>query len=267
MISLLVTSIALAADLPGEEIYTAPAKKSSSQPTPRLEMDAVVDDPVQKTKHSIKKTTHGNLPREYLTHLGRESTESELIVPPKGSIELFRAIRVGDSIELSIQHSVIAFPDEKSPVIALGLTGSMRGIKFIGESFLEVNTKRIFIHFNRIAVGDQIYAFKGVGLSIAGQPGLTGEYHSNESTYFAGDFVSSFVAGYFDGLVPRHTNAFGQVQADTSIDSAVKKGLASGALSTAERFKEKLKKVPEFSEIKGPFQLRALILEQAKSTK
>jgi hypothetical protein len=44
----------------------------------------------------------------------------------------------------------------------------------------------------------------------------------------------------------------------------VKKGLASGALSTANRFREKLKKVPEFSEIRGPFEIQILILEQPR---
>ena len=84
--------------------------------------------------------------------------------------------------------------------------------------------------------------------------------------HFAGDFVASFAAGYFDGLVPRRSNFFGQPEVDSSVDSAVKKGLASGALSTADRFREKLKKVPEFSEIKGPFNLKILILEQVKTT-
>jgi len=44
--------------------------------------------------------------------------------------------------------------------------------------------------------------------------------------------------------VPRKSNVFGQVETDTSVDSAVKK-------------------VPEFSEIKGPFEIKLLVLEPA----
>jgi len=116
-----------------------------------------------------------------------------------------------------------------------------------------------------VQLGTQIFDLKGVGVTTEGQPGLSGEYHSPEAEYFTGDFIASFAAGYFDGLVQRRTNAFGQLETDPSVDSAVKKGLASGALSTADRFREKLKKVPEFSEIKGPFDLKILILEQPKS--
>ena len=65
-------------------------------------------------------------------------------------------------------------------------------------------------------------------------------------------------------LLAKVQDEAGQVVEDSSVDTAVKKGLASGALSTADRFREKLKKVPEFSEIKGPFNLKILILDQAK---
>ena len=209
--------------------------------------------------------TSGNIPNEYLSSYSRQSTISELVTPPKGSVEIFRALKVGDSIDLSVNHSVIAFPDEKAPVVAIVESGGLRGLKFIGESYLEKNTQRIFLNFNRVVQGDHIYDLKGVGISSNGQPGLIGEYHSREVEYFTGDFISSFVAGYFDGLIPRRANALGQMETDNSVDSAVKKGLASGALSTADRFREKLKKVPEFSEIKGPFNLKILILEQAKT--
>ena len=68
-------------------------------------------------------------------------------------------------------------------------------------------------------------------------------------------------------LLAKVQDEAGQVVEDSSVDTAVKKGLASGALSTADRFREKLKKVPEFSEIKGPFNLKILILDQAKLIK
>lgn len=261
MIYLFLVAFGFAADLPGEEVFSVPVI-AESKPTPE-KIEASSKRPRSSLKAQVEK---GNLPTIYQMASNRQSTNSELVTPIKGSVEVFRGLKVGDSLDLYIEHSVIAFPDEKAPVVALAQYGPHRGLKFIGESYLEPNSRRIFISFNRLVVGDRIFNLKGVAVSNKGQPGLTGEYHSREAEYFAGDFVSSFVAGYFDGLVPRRTNAFGQIETDPSVDTAVKKGLSSGALSTAERFREKLKKVPEFSEIKGPFNLKILILDQAKST-
>lgn len=266
MILLLLSALAFAKDLPGEELFVAPSQ-------PNAVVQTQVGPPTtNKTAAKSKKApqvpsaTGTNIPNEYLVGSARQSTASELIQPPKGSIEIFRGIRVGDILEVSVSHSVIAFPDEKSPVIGVSDKGQLSGFRFIGESYLEANSKRIFVNFSRVVIGQQIYDLKGVGVSAEGQPGLTGEYHSREAEYFTGDFIASFAAGYFDGLVPRRTNAFGQIETDSTVDSAVKKGLSAGALSTADRFREKLKKVPEFSEIKGPFNLKILILDQAKTT-
>ena len=264
MIFVILGSMAFANNIQGEEIWTAPSVNAVEQ-----ESITSVEKKIPATKIS-KKPNSGkgisNIPSEYLVSIPRESNNSELIQPPKGSIDIFRGIKVGDVLEVKVPHSVIAFPDEKSPVIGISESCQLSGFRFIGESYLEKNTKRVFINISRVVIGQQIYEVKGSGVSSEGQPGLAGEYHSREAEYFAGDFIASFAAGYFDGLVPRRSNFFGQPEVDSSVDSAVKKGLASGALSTADRFREKLKKVPEFSEIKGPFNLKILILEQVKTT-
>lgn len=260
MIMLLFSILTFAKDLPGEELFVAPQKRPVVET--KLEPKLVKRKPTS-TPQSAQPDS--NLPNVYLTSLTRESTMSELVVPPKGSLEILRSIKVGDTLDLFVEHSVIAFSDEKSPVVATAQTGNFRGYKFIGESYLEKNSQRIFVNFLRVVNGDRVYNFKGSGLSGNGQPGLFGEYHSKEAQYFAGDFLASFASGYFDGLIPRRTNVFGQIESDNSIDSAVKKGLATGSLSTAERFREKLKKSPEFSEIRGPFEIKLLILEKAKT--
>lgn len=260
MIYFFLVSLGFAAELPGEEVFVAPIV-GESKPSPVPAQTSNKGRGVSRKPQLVK----SNLPSEYLANLARQSTASELVVPIKGSVEVFRGIKVGDIFDLYVDHSVIAFPDEKAPVVAQSQSGSTRGLRFIGESYLEPNSRRIFINFNRVVQGDHIFSLKGVGVASNGQPGLGGEYHSREADYFTGDFIASFTAGYFDGLVPRKTNVFGQVVEDSSVDTAVKKGLSSGALSTADRFREKLKKVPEFSEIKGPFNLKILILDQAKS--
>ena len=266
MISLLLGMAAFAGEIQGEEIWTAPTATKVEQKAERTTATVTKVNPKKKVSKQSVSQVSANIPNEYLVSMHRESNNSELIQPPKGSSEIFRGIKVGDILEVKVSHSVVAFPDEKAPVVGVADSGQLSGFRFVGESYLEKNTKHIFINISRVVIGQQIYELKGVGVSSEGQPGLTGEYHSREAEYFAGDFVASFAAGYFDGLVPRRTNVFGQLEMDNSVDSAVKKGLTSGALSTADRFREKLKKVPEFSEIKGPFNLKILILDQAKTT-
>lgn len=262
MIYIFLTIFSFAADLPGESLFEAAPKMAEAKP-PELK----TAEPVIKNRKTLKQENgSSNLPGVYLGPLARESTESILVTPPKGSVEIFQSIKVGESISVEVLHSIIAFPDEKAPVVAILKDARFRGLKLIGESHLEKNSRRIFLDFSKLVVGNKIYNLKAVGVSSSGQPGLTGEHHSRESEYFAGDFISSFVAGYFDGLVPRKTNAFGQVEQDSTVDTAVKKGLASGALSSSERFREKLKKVPEFSEIQGPLFMDVLILDQAISS-
>lgn len=261
MISLLLL-VAFAIDIPGQELYIA-----QPEPTPEIKTQET-QKTVRKKSESIPSDVNGtnrNLPDYYTSGGPKESPVSELVTKPPGSVDIFRALKVGDIIESTVQHSVIAFRDEKAPVLAISETGRYRGLRFIGQSNLEPNSRRIFVTFDRIVVNGQIFKTNAVGVTISGQPGLLGKYYTREEEYFAGDFISSFVAGYFDGLVPRKTNVFGYSETHNSVDSAVKKGLASGALSSAERFREKLKKVPEFSEIKGPFNLKVMILENAIS--
>lgn len=55
-------------------------------------------------------------------------------------------------------------------------------------------------------------------------------------------------AAYFDSQVPRFNTLLGQVQ-DSSTESALKMGLAAGSMSSAKRFRDKLRRAPEFSEL------------------
>jgi hypothetical protein len=282
MILLLLSLTVFARELPGQELYVAPTvqelrdeldgspaahgRPSRSQSGPSLSTAPSHPMPLPtKKRNQQTESEASNLPRAYSNGSHRESNLSELILPPKGSHDTLKSLKVGDKLEATINHWVIAFSDEKAPVVATLTSRQNKNIKLIGESHLEKNSKRIFIEFTRAVVAGKVYTLKASALTDLGQPGFEGEYHSRELEYFSGDFISSFVAGYFDGLVPRTKNAFGQTEEDTSVDSAMKKGMSKGAMSSADRFREKLKKVPEFSELQGPFDLNILILEEAKT--
>ena len=142
MIELLFAITAHASELPGEELFVSP-QKTYEQPVQSKELTK----PRKKVTTEKIQSTPGNLPQEYLISLHRQSIASELVMPPKGSLEIFRALKVGENLELTVNHSVIAFPDERAPVIASVKSGGLRGLKLIGESYLEKNTHRIFIEF------------------------------------------------------------------------------------------------------------------------
>ncbi|HPI39351.1 MAG TPA: TrbI/VirB10 family protein [Pseudobdellovibrionaceae bacterium] len=201
-----------------------------------------------------------NIP-EYFEYHNISETRSKIVLSTETKQERLMSVRSGDIVAIEIKHSIIAFPDEKAPVVGVIKSGTLIGAKLFGNSSLEKNSKRVFIEFERVSFDGSTYELKGSAITDNGTQGFQGEYHTREGEYFAGDFISSFVAAYFDSQIPRSTNAFGQIQEDKSVDSAFKKGLAAGAMSSAERFKEKLKKSPEFSEISGPITAKLLIYE------
>ncbi len=248
-----------------EEIWSLEEEKPTARESAPAPSKADVNS--QKSKSQPRKgSATTNLPSEILSrNLSRmESTSALVVLPAQNLKSILQGLNVGETLSAKIIHSVIAFPDEKAPIIAIIQDGKLKGWRLVGESSLEKNSKRIFITFKTIAKDGKSFKFNGSGLTASGQPGFEGEYYSQEATYFAGDFISSLTAAYFDGLVPRQTNVFGQMQTDNSVDSAFKKGLAGGALATAERFREKLKRVPQFSELDGPINLQVLVLERAQ---
>ncbi len=227
----------------------------------------------QETKKPSKKKkinndnneSGSNLPDYYTNRDLKKLSKLEIkIEQPKESKNLLNTVSIGDSFEAVIEHWVIAFPDEKAPVIARITSGALKGAKVLGESTLEKNSKKINITFKYISKNGQTYETSAKGITEIGSQGFDGEYHSNEVGLFSGAFISAFVGAFFSAQVPQTQTPFGTIQKDTSIDSAFKSGIAGGAMETADMFKEKLKKIPEFSELKGPIKMKILITDDVK---
>lgn len=248
-----------------ETILYQDSQKNGSEVNEKSHVNSdKIKDKRSETAPKKSKLESGNLPNYYLKrkYSRSENPRVAVVFPSKDLLLNEQTLKIGVPYKSRILHSVIAFPDEKSPVVASFNSGSIR---LIGESRLERNSKRIFIDFNRAIIKDESFFIKAVGINTQGQPGFTGNYHSKELTYFTGDFISSTVAAYFDSLVPRRTNPFGVVVEDNSVDSALKRGFSTGAMASADRFRKKLENIPEFSEIKGPIELEILILEKNKN--
>lgn len=266
-------------DLPGTSIYQQnPQQPNTAQKPPKESQESsnpsepsfaprTEPKPIEKRKNTNLLPTKpreigaSNLPNIYQRSnpSSSEGQKKSQVILPQVQDERLYSLRAGDEFDVEILHSVIAFSDERAPVVGRIISGAFRGAKILGSSRLEKNSKRVFIEFQRLSLRDSEYEIQGVALTLSGQSGFIGEYHSREAEYFGGEFLSAMTAAFFEGQVPRYTNFLGQTQEDHSMDSAVKKGLAAGAMSTAELFKEKLKKVPEFSEIRGPFRTKILI--------
>ncbi|HPI40510.1 MAG TPA: hypothetical protein PLJ21_06875 [Pseudobdellovibrionaceae bacterium] len=257
-------SLALAANTSAVEIYSV-ANEENKRP---ISQDLKSNIKKKSAHKEFRKpqssdgqsSEFSNLPA-YFEYHNISEIKSKIILSSETKQEKLMSIRTGDTVNIEINHSIIAFPDEKAPVVATIKSGSLIGAKVFGYSTLEKHSKRIFIEFERVSFSGSTYELKGSAITENGTQGFIGEYHSREGEYFAGDFISSFVAAYFDAQVPRSTNVFGQVQEDRSVDSAIKKGVAAGALSSADRFREKLKKTPEFSELQGPIRAQFLVYE------
>lgn len=205
----------------------------------------------------------GNLPMSYHQGSRRDAnrTTAAQVITPKNVKESLRGLFVGDILEADILHSIMAFPNDKSPVVAEVTSQQLSGARVLGFSRLEPNSKRITIEFVFITKSQLTFKILASALAQDGTQGLEGRYHSQEGKLFSGVFLSSMTAAYFDSLIPRTTNIFGEVQKQISPGDAATQGLAAGAIATADEFRKKLSSVPEFSELHGPIKIKLMILE------
>lgn len=205
-------------------------------------------------------TQTGNLPDYYVNRDLKQITKNESgTVLPSNAKQILEKVVIGDTFDAVINHYILALNDEKAPVLAVITSGKLKGYRALGEATLNDLNESVSIQFKALSKTGQNYTMAASGLNDQGQTYFKGRYYSNEGGLFAGTFLASFVAAYFEGSVPTNTNYFGQVQQDTSVDSAVKKGMAGASIETANVFRDKLKKAKSFIEIKSPLRIKILI--------
>lgn len=234
-----------------------------------IEPNVESSKPAEKTKKSkgskVSVKIVGNLPSEYAAIGNGFSIEESPIVVPTNRVGLkYNAVKVGDLIQATIQESVFAFQDSKSPVRALITSGDLKGSILIGEANLEKNSKRILINFKRFRdpVQKDIFEVQASAMDEKGILGLVGNLVSNEGKYFAAEVIAAGAAGYADSTINRNQNILGSTIEIPSEDTFAKKALTSALSKTADRFSEKLKQAPEYSILQGPVQIQILVLDQ-----
>ena len=204
----------------------------------------------------IKKPVITNLPIEYsLTRRGVNTGDisTHIITPKEITGAVLKDIRSGDILNAIITQSIKASPSVPTPIRARVISKTLYNAFFLGNATLDRELKRILISFNKIRLPSSsiTYEVKADVLSPSGQVGLEGEYNSNEGLYFAGELLSAGAAGYTDSTIARQQTIFGNYVDEPSALTSAKKGAATALSKSTERFAEKARSAPEYTEVEG----------------
>lgn len=229
--------------------------------------DSKVKQPAEK-KEIQERRSSSNLPKAYrYRKFSAVETDGRVILPGTKSGIRFGELRPGDVLEAQILESAIAFPDSKAPIRAIVSSGPLKNSVLLGEASLENNSKRILISFSRFRKENDSITFtlSANALDTKGILGLVGNYQSNETRLFAGEFLAAGAAGYADSTVDRTQNSLGNVVETPSASNYAKKALAAAFTRTSNSISEKLKVAPEYSILEGPIQIKIIITDEPKT--
>lgn len=265
LVSLLLISSIANAQVSKTNLFRKPEVKAVAAPKP---LKVSPGSKIEKQLMPIRMNESGNLPIEYRVRnfTNIRANENPVTLPSSPQIMRLRALPLGTVVNANILESVVGFTDAKSPVRAVIRSGQLLGAVLLGEASLEKNSKRLTIEFKKIRLKDsqEVYQLIASAMDVDGVLGLEGEHHSGESKLFAGEIIAAAAAGFADSTIERSTTAFGQVQDQPSLDTSSKKAL-SGALSrTADRFAERMRASPEYSILRGPTEIKILIVDQPR---
>ena len=236
--------------------------KSNLYQKPEVPHEEKKSPPKKQTLKSGASSS-GNLPSYYLARNQISMEESPVILPQAKQTTLNQNMNIGDVVQAEISESLIAFAEAKAPIRAIIKSGKLKGAILIGEATLEKNSKRILITFNKMRPEQkpQVWQVGAQALDQKGILGIEGKIISSEEKYFAAEFLTAGVAGYTDSTVERNQNAIGNYVEIPGTNTFAKKALTIALSKTADRYGDKLKSVPEYALLEGPFEIQILITE------
>ncbi|MGK5087915.1 TrbI/VirB10 family protein [Bdellovibrionota bacterium FG-2] len=190
-----------------------------------------------------------------------EETEDVVIVPEKQTGALLTGLRAGDILVAEIEQSIKASPSVPTPIRARITQGRFRNTFVLGSATFDRELKRVLLVFDKLRLpgAEQSYQLKATGLALSGQVGLEGEHHTDEGVYFAAEVLTTTAAGYADATTSRNQNALGTYQTEPSLSNATKQGAVSALSKSAERFAERARSAPEYTEIEGGRAIQIII--------
>ena len=242
---LIITTLFFGPRLLSQEVLWE-EKESSHQRAPL----AVDDKPSSREKSKVprSKPKTGALPGYYAGRISSNgSVNSGHLLGRRDISNELRSLKIGSHTGVQITHRVLGLSSKQLTVSATLLGSSCRSCYLVGKASLDARAERVFIKFDRFV--DSLGASTAIVaefFSSVGEEGIQVEIESNKTGLFTGNLLSSFVAAYFDGLIQRTNGPFGTVTEQATVDTALKKGLAAGAISSAEQFKSELSKDSAF---------------------
>jgi hypothetical protein len=204
----------------------------------------------------------GNLP-SYLKG-SRSSSGNEavaVLVPDKVTGALLPGLRAGDILAAELEQSIKASPSVPTPIRARITAGRFIGAVVLGAATLDRELKRVLLSFDhlRLSGSDTGYQLKATGLALNGQVGLEGEHHAEEGSYLLAELGAATAAGYADATTSRSPSILGGYQTEPSAANAVKQGAVQALSKTADRFAERVRSAPEYTEIEGGRAIQIII--------
>lgn len=206
----------------------------------------------------------GNLPAYYNGVRHAASGDAAVVIVPEKSFgALLPGLRAGDILQAEIEQSVKASPSVPTPIRARVTAGRFHGAYVLGVATLDKELKRVLLDFTKIRIPgtSTTYNFKGTGLALSGQVGLEGDHHTQEGTYFAAELGSAAAAGYVDATTTRSQTLMGTYQTEPSATNAAKQGAVNALSKSAERFAERARTAPEYTEIEGGRTIQIILNE------
>ena len=111
----------------------------------------------------------------------------------------------------------------------------------------------------RLPGNETTYALKATGLAASGQVGLEGDYHTQEGLFFAAEILTAGAAGYADATTQRNQTLLGTYQTAPTLANASKQGAVTALSKSAERFAERERTAPEYTEIEGGREIQIIL--------
>lgn len=227
-----------------------------------LQSKAVGSVPMQHNRKSF----YTNLPSYYQNVDRSHFASSERVVfVPKSSSPRLPGINTGDLLNAIVEQSLKASPSVPTPIRAILVSGHHKGALLIGEARLDQELKRVLLTFKMLRIGgDRLYTIQASGLSLAGQIGLEGDYHSETGKFFLAELGSATAAAVADSTIQRSQNIQGNWVQEPSLSNSAKQGVVTSLSRTADRMAEKVRAAPEWTEIPGYQEIKIIITEEPK---
>ncbi len=211
-------------------------------------------DPMQMPKSRRKPgDAGGNLP-EYLSGSRHVSTEGvAILTPEKVSGAPLPGLRGGDILQAELEQSIKASPSVPTPIRARVTAGRFRGAFLLGVATLDRELKRVLLTFERLRLrgSEGTYQLRATGLAPSGQVGIEGRHHTDEGGYYLAELGAATAAGFVDATTNRSASRFGTFQTEPSVANAAKQGAVQALSKSTERFAERARSAPEYTEVEG----------------